>query len=84
VAGKLQAARDFADETMGARRSDFEDAQRHWNVTRETWSTSRHPMETHSTVVDIALVWFESPDPKKAFADTAQGLRISASGSENG
>ncbi len=67
VAGKVQAARDFANETMGARRSDFEDAQRRWNVTRETWS-----IQETTDGNAFALVWFESPDPEKAFADTAQ------------
>ena len=65
--GKMEAARAFAKETMGAERSGFDELQKRGGVTRETWSFQEMP--DGSAVV---LVWFESPDPDKTFAELAQ------------
>ena len=41
--GKVEAARAFGEETMGARRADFEECQKRRGVTRETWSVQQTP-----------------------------------------
>ena len=65
--GKVDAARAFAKETMGARRSGFDESQKRGGITRETWSIQETPDGSA-----YVLVWFESPDPEKSFAELAQ------------
>ena len=65
--GKVDAARAFAKETMGPQRSGFDEAQKRMEITRETWSIQETPDGNA-----MVLVWFESPDPQKAFAELAQ------------
>jgi hypothetical protein len=60
--GKLDEARAFAKETMGAHGADFDDAQRRAGVTRETWT-----VETAPDGSALVLVWFEASDPTVAF-----------------
>jgi len=62
--GKEAAARAFAAETMGARRSDFDAQQTRSKLTRETWAMQETPMGS------FMLVWFEG-DVEKAFSDLA-------------
>jgi hypothetical protein len=63
-AGKEEAARAFAAETMGARRSEFAAHHLRAGNTRETWALQETPMGS------FILVWFEG-DVEKAFADLA-------------
>jgi hypothetical protein len=65
--GKVEAARAFAKETMGAQRSGFNESQKRGGITRETWSIQETPDGNA-----LVLVWFESPDPEKSFAELAQ------------
>ena len=65
--GKLDDARAFAKETMGARRSGFDEAQQRGGVTRETWSINEMPDGSA-----LVLVWFECPDIEKVFREAAQ------------
>lgn len=65
--GKIDAARAFASEVMGGRRSDFDQVQKRGDISRETWSVQELP--DGSAVV---LVWFECPDIEKVFAEVAQ------------
>ena len=65
--GKVDDARAFAKETMDARRSGFDESQKRGGVTRETWSIQEMPDGSA-----IVLVWFESPDPDKTFAELSQ------------
>jgi hypothetical protein len=65
--GKEDAGRAFAKETMGARRSGYDESQKRGGITRETWSLQQMP-DGSSAV----LVWFEAEDPDKAFAELAQ------------
>ena len=64
LAGKEDAARAFASETVGARKADFDALQARSNVTRETWAMQETPMGS------FMLVWFEG-DVEKAFGDLA-------------
>lgn len=64
VEGKEDAAREFAAETIGARKADFEALQARSNITRETWAMQETPMGS------FMLVWFEG-DVEKAFDDLA-------------
>jgi hypothetical protein len=64
VGGKEAAARSFAAEITGTRRTDFDAAQARSNVTRETWALQETPMGS------FMLVWFEG-DVEKAFAELA-------------
>src|SRR3954451_15753396 len=64
VQGQEDAARVFAAETMGDRRSDFEALQARSKITRETWALQETPMGS------FMVVWFEG-DVEKAFADLA-------------
>ncbi len=64
VAGKEDAARAFAAETVGARRAAFEELQARANITRETWTMQETPMGS------FMVVWFEG-DVEKAFGDLA-------------
>ena len=65
--GKLEEARAFAKETMGPRRSGFDEIQKRGTVTRETWSIQE--MSDGSAIV---LVWFEADDIDKVFVEAAQ------------
>lgn len=65
--GKVDAARAFAEETMGPRRSGYDESQKRGGITRETWSVQENPDGSA-----FVLVWFESPDPEKSFAELAQ------------
>lgn len=66
LAGKEDAARAFAAETIGARRAEYETAQARSNVTRETWALQETPMGS------FMLVWFETDgDVEKVFLDVA-------------
>jgi hypothetical protein len=65
--GQLDAARALAKETMGARRAGFDESQNRGGITRETWSIQENPDGSA-----FVLVWFESPDPEKSFAEVAQ------------
>jgi hypothetical protein len=62
--GKEDSARQFAAETIGARKADFEALQARSNITRETWALQETPMGS------FMLVWFEG-DIEKAFSDLA-------------
>lgn len=64
LAGKEDAARAFAAETIGARKKDFAALQARSNTKRETWSMQATPMGS------FMLVWFEG-DVEKAFSDLA-------------
>jgi hypothetical protein len=65
--GKIDAFRAFAQETMGARLSGFEEAQGRVGSTRETWSIQQLPDGSA-----IALIWVETADVEAIFADVAQ------------
>lgn len=66
LAGKEDAARAFAAETVGARLAEYEASQARSNITRETWAVQETPMGS------FMLVWFESElDAEKVFADIA-------------
>jgi hypothetical protein len=65
--GKIDAARALAKETMGEQRSGFNESQKRGGITRETWSIQEIPDGNA-----FVLVWFESPDPDKAFTELAQ------------
>jgi hypothetical protein len=65
--GKVQEARAFAKETMGQQRTGFDESQKRGGITRETWSVQEMPDGSA-----LVLVWFESPDPEKSFAELAQ------------
>jgi hypothetical protein len=64
VAGKEDAARAFAAQTMGARRSGFDAHHGRAGNTRETWALQETPMGS------FILVWFEG-DIEAAFGDLA-------------
>jgi hypothetical protein len=64
VAGKEEAARAFAAETFGPRRSEFEAQLASGDITRETWALQETPMGT------LMLVWFEG-DIEKVFTHLA-------------
>jgi hypothetical protein len=63
-AGKEDAARKFAADTIGARRAEFEERQAAASITRETWAMQETPMGS------FMLVWFEG-DIEKALGDLA-------------
>ena len=65
--GKIDAVRAFAKETLGQRRAGFDESQARGGITRETWSLQENPDGSA-----IVVVWFESPDPEKSFAELAQ------------
>jgi hypothetical protein len=64
--GKVEAARAFGTETMGARSAQFAEYQKRRDVTRETWSVQQTP-----DGAAFSVVWIESPDPEKAIAVAA-------------
>lgn len=63
-AGKEDAARAFAAETIGARRAEFTAHHERAGTSRETWALQETPMGS------FMLVWFDG-DPEKAFGDLA-------------
>jgi len=63
-AGKEDAARAFAAETIGAQRAGYEEHLQRVGITRETWTLQETPMGS------LLLVWFVG-DLDKAFADLA-------------
>jgi hypothetical protein len=65
--GKLEAERAFAEETMGARRADFEEFQKRRGVTRESWSVQQAPDGNA-----FAVIWFASPDAERAIVEVAR------------
>jgi hypothetical protein len=65
--GRVDAARAFAKETMGSRRAGYDESQKRGGITRETWSLQENPDGSA-----LVIVWFESPDPEKAFTELAQ------------
>lgn len=65
--GKTDAARALAIETLGKRRSGFEEFQNRADVARETWSIQELPEGGA-----LMLVWFEAADPGKTFDELAQ------------
>ena len=64
LAGKEDASRAFAAETIGDRKPDFEAHLARSNMTRETWAVQDTPMGS------FMLIWFEG-DVEKAFGDLA-------------
>ena len=64
VAGKEDAGRAFAAETIGPRGAQFAALQARSNITRETWAMQETPMGS------FMVVWFEG-DVEKAFGDLA-------------
>jgi hypothetical protein len=64
--GKVEAARAFGEETMGARRADFEEYQKRRGVTRETWAVQENPDGSA-----LSVVWIESPDIERALTAAA-------------
>ncbi len=69
--GKVDTARAFAKETMGPRRSGYDQSQKRGGITRETRSVQETPDGNA-----FVLVWFESPDPEKSFAEVARFLGL--------
>jgi hypothetical protein len=65
--GKVEDARAFAKDTMGAQRSGYDESQKRGGITRETWSIQETPDGNA-----FVLVWFESPDTEKTFVELAQ------------
>ena len=63
-AGKEEAARAFAAETVGARRAQYDAHLNGVGITRETWTLQDTPMGS------LIVVWFEG-DVEKAFTDLA-------------
>jgi hypothetical protein len=63
-AGKEEAARAFAAEAIGARRTGLEAHFARSGITRETWALQETPMGS------LMVVWFEG-DVEKAFGDLA-------------
>ena len=59
LSGKADAARSFANETLGERRSAFEEFQKRADVARETWSIQELPEGGA-----LMLVWFEAADQR--------------------
>jgi hypothetical protein len=64
LAGKEDASRAFAAETIGDRKAGFEAHLARSNITRETWAMQDTPMGS------FMLVWFDG-DVEKAFGDLA-------------
>ncbi|HMF84285.1 MAG TPA: hypothetical protein VKI01_13525 [Acidimicrobiia bacterium] len=65
--GKVETARAFAKETIGPQRAGFDESQARGGITRETWSIQENPDGSA-----FVIVWFESPDPEKSFAEIGQ------------
>jgi hypothetical protein len=63
-AGKEEAARAFAAETVGARLTDYKAQLERGGITRETWALQETPMGS------FMIVWFEG-DVEKVFTELA-------------
>ena len=59
--GKADAARRFAEEVMGPRRTEAAASFRRIGVTHETWYLQSTPMG------EMIIVWMEAADPAAAF-----------------
>jgi hypothetical protein len=66
LAGKSDQARAFAAAINGDRRSEFDESQRRFGATRETWALQSTPAG------EFMLVWFEAADVEKGFAVLGQ------------
>lgn len=67
VPGKLELAKAFGRDTIGARGAEFEEFQKRRGVTRETWSIQELPDGG-----ELSVVWIESPDPEKSIRVAAE------------
>jgi hypothetical protein len=65
--GQEDAARALAREVAGPRRGEFGAFQAQSETRRETWTLQQTPAGT------FILVWFDSDDLEKGFADLATG-----------
>lgn len=65
--GKLELAKAFGRDAMGARLAELDEFQRRRGVVRETWSIQETPDGG-----GLSVVWIESPDPEKAIAVSAE------------
>jgi hypothetical protein len=65
--GKTDAARTFASEVGGGRKSEFNEMQTRVGTTRETWFLQETPMGA------FMLVWFEG-NVDMAFGDLATAM----------
>ena len=65
--GNEDGARAFAAEISGPRRDQFAAFQAQSKTRRETWTIQETPAGT------FLLVWFDSADLEKGFADLATG-----------
>ncbi|HEY3414689.1 MAG TPA: hypothetical protein VGM51_16745 [Armatimonadota bacterium] len=63
--GQTEAARRFATEVAGPRRSEFLDTLAREEITREEWYLQQTPNG------DMVIVTFDSPDPAKSLANWA-------------
>jgi hypothetical protein len=63
--GKEAEAKKFAAEVSGPRAVEFAEFQTGTGTTRETWHLQQTPDGT------MLIVWFEDPDPEKAFEHMA-------------
>ena len=77
--GKVDTARAFAKETMGPRRSGYDESQKRGGITRETWSVQETPDGSGSC-------WCGSraPIPRSPSRSLRRNLRTSPCGSTNG
>jgi hypothetical protein len=64
--GRIDQARAFAKEVVGARQQEFDESQARFGSTRETWALQSTPDG------DVMLVWFEAADVEKGFATMAE------------
>jgi hypothetical protein len=65
--GKLELAKAFGRDAMGARRSELDEFQRRRGVVRETWAIQETP-----DGAGFSVVWIGSPDPEKALTLVAE------------
>lgn len=65
--GKLELAKAFGRDAMGARHAELDEFQSRRGVIRETWSIQETPDSG-----EFSVVWIESPDPEKAIAVSAE------------
>ena len=63
--GKADEARRFAQELMGPRRSEAEQAFRRFGFTREAWYLQSTPQG------DLIIAYVEADDPARAFREWA-------------
>lgn len=65
--GKLEVAKAFGRDAMGARRAELDAFQGRRGVTRETWAIQETPDGG-----GLSVVWIESADPEKAMVVAAE------------